>query len=152
MGTVIYSASPFQALLGSLGAILLLFALGLVGIGLALFRSNQGSGTRVIIGICGGFLLIASLIYAAITLTAASGGTQSVSVSLDNKSIVEDNCGDNGQTCSRYVLEATTSTTAYEFDVAPEVYNKAQVGTCYRFTYFPNKGLFAGDKAAYQQI
>lgn len=152
MGTIIYSASPFQAFLGSLGLILLIFAIGLVGIGIAVFRRGQSRSVRVLTGALGGFLVIASIIVAVISLASVSGGTKMVTLKLDNKRIVEDNCGDNGETCARYALESTTSTTAYEFDVSQDVYNKVQVDTCYSFSYFPGKGLFSSDTSSFQQI
>ncbi len=152
MGTVIYSASPLQAFLGSAGTILFLILLGIVAIGAAFFRRNQGRGPRLLLGGAGLVLLIAGCGFAAVTAASVSSGTQTVAVNLDNKRIVEDNCGDNGQTCSRYVLEATTSTTAYDFNVPADAYDKAQVNTCYKFTYYPNKGLFSSETAAYQQI
>jgi hypothetical protein len=152
MGTVIYSASPFQVFLGSLGPALFIFALGLVGIGIAIFRRNQSRGVRILTGFLGGFLLIVSFIVAIITYNSASSGTTMVALKLDDKRIVEESCGDNGETCPRYVLESTTSTTAYDFNVPQDAYDKAQVNTCYDFTYFPNKGLFSSDNASYQVI
>jgi len=152
MGTVIYSASPIQAFLGSLGPTLLIFGIGLVAIGIAIFRGGQSQGRRVLIGALGGFLIIVSFVVAIITFTSVSNATCTVTLNLDNKRVVEDNCGDNGETCARYVLESTTSTSAYEFDVSQDAYDKAQVNTCYNFTYYPNKGLFSSDASSFQQI
>jgi hypothetical protein len=152
MGTVIYSAGPFQAFLGSLGLILFIFAIGLVGIGIAIFRRSQSRSLRVLTGTLGGFLVIVSFVVAAISLLSASSGTKLVTLKLDNKRIVEANCGDNGETCARYALESTTGTTAYEFDVSQDTYNKVQVNTCYNFSYYPNPGLFSSDTSSFQQI
>jgi hypothetical protein len=152
MGTVIYSASPFQAFLGSSGPVFIIFALGLVAIGLAIFRRRQSRGSRILTGVLGGFLVIVSFVVAVITLISASSGTMKVALNLDDKRIVEDNCGDNGETCARYVLESTTSAAAYEFDVPQYVYEKAKVHTCYDFTYYPIKGLFSNDTTSFQQI
>ena len=58
MGTVIYSANPFQAFLGSSGPVLFIFALGLVAIGLAIFRRHQSRGSRILTGVLGGFLVV----------------------------------------------------------------------------------------------
>lgn len=152
MGTVIYSANPLQSFLGSLGTILFLVALGLVGIGIAAFRRSQGRNSRILLGALGGFLLIVSCVVAGITLTSASSGTETVALHLDNKRVVQDTCGDNGETCPRYVLESTTSSTAYDFNVPQDAYLKAQVDSCYRFTYYPNKGLLANSNPSFQQI
>ena len=58
MGTVIYSASPFQAFLGTFEAVLFIFVIGLVGIGIAIFRRKQGRNTRLLTGILGAFLVV----------------------------------------------------------------------------------------------
>ncbi len=152
MGTVIYSASPFQAFLGSSGPVFIILVLGLVAIGLAIFRRHQSTWWRILMGGVGGFLVIVSFVVALIILMSVSGGTRKVTLNLDDKRIVEDNCGDNGETCARYVLESTTSAAAYEFDVPQDAYEKAEVHTCYDFTYYPNKGLFSNDATSFQQI
>jgi len=152
MGTVIYSANPFQAFLGSSGPVLFIFALGLVAIGLAIFRRRQSRGSRILTGVLGGFLVVVSFVVAVITLISVSSGTRKVALNLDDKRIVEDNCGDNGETCARYVLKSTTSATAYEFHVPKDVFEKAKVHTCYNFTYYPNRGLFSNDATSFQQI
>jgi hypothetical protein len=152
MGTVIYSASPVQAFSGASGTILFLFGLGVVGIGAAIFRRGQKRGGRIGLGAAGAFLVLASAVYAVFTFASATGSTKSILLNLESKRIAEDNCGDNGETCRRYVLEATTSTTAYDFNVPQEAYDRAQVNTCYQFTYYPNKGLFSNNTASYQQV
>jgi len=152
MGSVIYSVNPIQAFIGPLGTIALLFAIGLVGIGLTILRRRESKRTRVLTGVLGGFLMIVSCVYAGITLSSITGSTQSVSVNLADKRIVEDNCGDSGETCARYVLETTKNGQAFDFDVPQDAYNKAQVNTCYKFTYYPNKGLFANETQSYQLI
>ncbi len=152
MGSVIYSANPFQAFLGSSRPVFFIFALGLVAIGLAIFRPRQSRGARILTGVLGGLLVVVSFVVAVITLISVSSGTSKIALNLDNKRIVEDNCGDNGETCARYVLESTTSAAAYEFNVPRNVYEKAKVHTCYEFTYYPNKGLFSNDAMSFQQI
>ena len=152
MGAVIYSASPIQAFLGSAGTILLIFAIGLTGIGVAIFRRSQSKGSRILTGILGGFLIIVSFIVAGITLTSISSQPRAVVLKVDNKEIVEDNCGDNGETCTRYVLESTNSTTAFDFNVTRDAYDKVDLNACYKFTYYPNHGLFSSGAASYQSI
>jgi len=142
MDTVIYEASPFQAFLGSLGTTAFLLVIGVVGIGMAILRRNQRRSTRILTGALGGFLLMVSCALAAFTLYSFSSGVQTVTLGLDNKTIAEDNCGDNGETCTRYVLSSTTSANAYDFDVPQDVYEKAQVNGCYQISYYPNTSLF----------
>ncbi len=152
MGTVIYSASPIQTFLGSLGTILLIFVLGLGGIAMAFLQRKQARGTRILMGAVGGFLLIVACAFAAFAFLSASSGVQTVTANLDRKTIAQDNCGDNGETCARYVLETSTGANSYDFNVPQDAYDKAQVNTCYKFSYYPNKGLFANNTGSYQQI
>ncbi len=152
MGSVIYSANPIQAFIGPLGTIALLLAIGLVGIGLTILRRKESKRTRLITGVLGGFLIIVSCVFAGITISSITGSTQTVSANLEDKRIAEDNCGDNGETCARYVLETTKNGQAYDFVVPQDAFNKAQLNTCYKFTYYPSKGLFANDTQSYQLI
>jgi hypothetical protein len=152
MGTVIYSASPIQAFLGSLGTILLIFVLGIGGLAMAFLQRKQARGTRILMGAVGGFLLIVACAFATFTFLSASNGVQTVTANLDRKTIAQDNCGDNGETCARYVLETSIGTNAYDFNVPQNAYVKAQVNTCYKFSYYPNKGLFTNDTSSYWQI
>ena len=142
MGTVIYEASPFQAFLGSIGTTLFLVVLGAVAIGMSVFRSKIKKLTRVVTGLAGAFLLAASCVLAALTFLSFSGGARTVLLMLDDKTVAVDTCGDNGGTCNRYVLSATTNANSYDFDVPYDVYNKVRLNTCYQFTYYPNTGLF----------
>ena len=152
MGTVIYSASPVQTFFGTAGTILFLLALGILGVAYAVFQRNQRRWSRLFTGAAGAVLLIAGAVYGAVTLASVSSASQSVVLKLDQKQIAVDNCGDNGETCKRYVLEATTSTTAYDFDVPQAAYDNAQVDSCYQFTYYVNRGIFANNTASYQRI
>ena len=152
MGSVIYSAGPLQAFLTSIGTALLLSGLGVIGLVIALARRNQSAGTRLAIGIAGLFLVVAGSVMTVLTIASKSSGAQTISAVLARKQIAQDTCGDSGETCSRYVLEVTTTTTAYDFNVPKDAYDQAAAGTCYRFTYYPNKGLFTSNTASYQQI
>jgi len=155
MGNVIYSASPFQAFSGALWAILLLLGLGLFSLAAALLRRNQSSANRIITGVLGIFLLVIGCVVAAFTFISFSSGSQTVLLKFDNKAIANQTCGENGiSTCTFYVLSATTSTHAYDFDVSQDAYKKARLNVCYQITYYPNKGLFntSSDSDSYQSI
>ena len=154
MDTVIYSASPLQAMLGSLGTVLFIFGIGIVGIGVAIFRRNQSRGSRIATAAAGVFLLIAGMVYAGITLGSLLRGAQTVTVLLNNKIIAEDNCGDNGDTCTRYVLETSTHTAGYDFNVPPAAYEQAQMNTCYRVSFYTGKSPFnvVAETNSYHQV
>ena len=154
MGTVIYEASPFQAFLGSIGTALFLIVLGVVAIGLAVFRSKDNRFRRISTGLAGAFLLLVSCVLAATTIYSLSSSTQTIALVLNDKTIAADTCGDNGETCNHYVLSATTNTNAYDFDVPYDVYNTVQLNTCYQFTYYPNTGFLGlrPNTSSYHQI
>lgn len=154
MGTVIYEANPFQAFVGSLGTIVLLLVIGVVGIGIAFLRRNQRRSSRILTGGLGVFLLIVSCVLAAFTLYSFSSGARTIALRLDNKAIANDNCGDNGETCTRYVLSSTTGTNAYDFDVLQNVYQKAKLEVCYQISYYPNTGFYGLwlNAGSYQRI
>ncbi|SRR5258708_6572726 len=151
MGDVIYSANPFQAHLGAIAAILVFFVIGAAGIGMAFLRRNQRGPTRILTGALGFLLLVGGCIVAVVTFLSVSGGVRTISTRFDNKSVAYDNCGDNGETCARYVLTATSSESEMDFDVPEGAYNRAKVNTCYQVSYYPNGGLFGGS-GSYQQI
>ena len=140
MGTIIYAASSIRAVLGLIVALL---GLGIIGIGFAVLHRNQARSSRILTGRFGTFLLIAGFIFVAYALISYSGGTMSVTVRLSNKTIATHDCEDGGEPCPRYVLEAATASTAYDFDVPKEAYDRVRVDACYQITYYPNKGLFS---------
>jgi len=154
MGPVIYQASPFQAFLGSLGTILFLFVLGVFGIGTAIVRSKDRKRTRIFTGVLGVFLIIVGCVFAALTLYSFSSGARTITLALNDKTIAEDNCGDNGGTCTRYVLSADTSSNAFDFDVPLDAYQRAQLNVCYQITYYPNNGFYGSwlNTSSYQRI
>jgi hypothetical protein len=114
-------------------------------------RESQQPFSRGSNGAAGGFLVIVSFADAAVTLSSAANPTQTVALKLDSKQVVADNCGDNSSTCTRYVLEATTSRLAYAFNLPQDAYDKAQVNSRYQFTHYANNGLL-GTNSSYQQI
>ena len=151
MGTVIYEAGPFQAFLGSFEGILVFVLLGLFGIGAAVLRRNQRPPARLVIGGLGALLLIIGCVFALFTLGSMLGGTRTITLQLNDKTIAQQSCGDEGETCPHYILSATTSANAYDFDVPEQAYDKARVKVCYQITYYQNKGLFS-TPSSYQQI
>jgi len=155
MGTVIYFASPFQAFLPTFGTIAFVLLIAIAGLLSALLNRRQSRGARLGLGIAGGFLLIAGCAFAAFTLVSLQSGQKTVSAMLNEKTTAQDNCGDDGGTCTRYVLETSAGPDAYDFNVASEAYDKAVVHTCYTFTYYPKRGLFSepsSSTGSYHQV
>ena len=153
MGTVIYSASPFQAILGGIGTGLLLVAIGAVGLLVALLRRNQGRGSRIVLGVAGVVLLCAGTSAIAISVVSVSAGARTVAVLLDDKQIVEQSCGDDGSsTCTSYMLETSNRSGAFDFQVPLSAYDLAQPETCYLVSYLPRRSLFGSGTPGYQRI
>jgi hypothetical protein len=152
VGNLIYSASPIQAFLPQLVTAVVLIGAGVGGILGAGILRKQRAGSRVLMGVAGAFLLLDGAVMASLTFRAVSGRAQSISLSVDNKRVVEQSCGDNGETCPHYVLEATTSEAAYDFDVPQKAYDAIEVDQCYSFTFYPSGGLFASDESSYHSI
>ncbi len=151
MSTIIYAANSVQALLGLTIAFL---GLGIIGIGFAVLHRKQANRSRVLTNQLGTFLMFAGAVIVACALLSY-GGTTSLTIRLSNKTIATYDCGNLGETCSRYVLLATTTSTAYDFEVSKDAYDKVSVDGCYQITYYPNKGWFGALSDAgssYQQI
>lgn len=145
MGTVIYSTSALGTFMGTFLTAGFLLVLGVVGLGWALFNRKQGRGARIGMALAGLVLCAAGALTAGFTVVNMFTATRTATVLLNNKRVAEDNCGDNGQTCARYVLETTAGTHSYDFTVPEGAFSRTQKGGCYQVTYYPNKSLFATD-------
>lgn len=153
MGTVIYSASPLQALFGGIGTGLLVLALGVVGILVAIFRRNQGRGTRIALGVLGVLMLCAGTSVIALSGVSLLAGGKTVAVRLDNKQIAEQSCGqDTTTTCPSYVLATSNSSGSFDFEVPLSAYDAAQPETCYFVSFVPRTSLFGSATTGYQRI
>jgi hypothetical protein len=154
MGTVIYSASPLQAFQGLVITVLVIVVLGVLGLAAATFQSKRGKGARIAMGIAGSLLLIAGFATAAFTFITISSGAETVSARLNDKTIAQENCGDNGETCARYILETNVGDVAYDFVVNSQTYDLAQANTCYQVTFYKSKSPLnvAADANNYQRI
>lgn len=142
MGTVIFSAGPLQTFLTSLGTILFFFVLGGISLGRALTGGQQGRGARLGLGLAGTVLLAAGVAMAFATIQTITSGDRTVAALLDDKVKARDSCGD-GDTCLRFVLEMRAGGTSYDFSVPESAFERAEIGSCYQVTYYPNKGLFS---------
>jgi len=126
MSTVIYSASPLQAMLSSLGTTLLLIGLGIVGIVSAFFRTSQSRGSRIALGFVSVFLILVGFGMGVISYRTLSAGAETVAARLNDKHIRHESCGDDGNTCTRYVLETFAGDVNYDLVVDSKAYDLAQ--------------------------
>lgn len=154
MGTVIYSASPLQAMLSSLGTTLLLIGLGIVGIVSAFFRTSQSRGSRIALGFVSVFLILVGFGMGVISYRTLSAGAETVAARLNDKHIRHESCGDDGNTCTRYVLETFAGDVNYDLVVDSKAYDLAQVDTCYPITFYSSKSPLnvVAETATYHRI
>ena len=152
MRETVYSVNAFQAFFKSNLTALMVLGVGAVGVFAALVQKEQGRAARLAMAGAGIFLLLVGAVMAALSLLSARSATQTVPVTVDKKRVVEETCGDFGQTCNRYVLESVTASVAYDFSVPAEAFEATQEGGCYEITYFPPTGMFADPSARYQRI
>jgi hypothetical protein len=155
MGTVIYSASPLQAMLSTLGTVAFLIGLGVVGVAVAIFRKGQSKGTRIGLSIVGVFLVLAGLVTGVISFISISTGAQTVAARVNDKTIAQESCGqDSNDTCTRYILETNSGDVSYDFVVNSNTYDQAQVNTCYQVTFYKSKSPFnvVADTDSYHRV
>lgn len=147
MDPVIYSASPIQAFLGTIGGVAFMFFLGVAGGGWALFRRNEATAARIAAGCASLVVLAAAAGLAFFSVSSALGGDQTVTVLLDRKRVVNSNC--ESGTCTSYVLETHAGQIYYDFTVARSAFDKAEEGACYAVTYYPPNSI-QDETPAYQ--
>jgi hypothetical protein len=141
MENLIYSVSPLRAFSGGIFLIAFLLLLGGVGALWAVFKRKEKPLPRIAMG-CSSLVLLAASVGLMINfLITFQTGDKTVIVHINDKDIVESNCGDNGSTCTSYVLETNAGTKLYDFSVAREAYEKVEVESCYQFTYYPGRSL-----------
>ena len=149
MDTVIYSASPFQAFFINIITIGFFFLLGGGGFILALLRSKsrkkktQENIERIGLGCASVILLIAGVLTAFVSFNTFATGDITVTAIVDDKRIVESNCGNRKRirTCTSYVLETHASQKYIDFTVPKDVWEKIETDTCYQFNYYPPQSL-----------
>ena len=148
MGEVIYSTTSWQTFFWPFVVILVLGILGVVGVLNGIFRRKEKTFLRIARGCAGVFLWIIGLVFAFVVFRSITSGAQTITVHLDDKQIATDNCND-GDTCTRYVLETKSGTKSFDIDVNKSAYDKARVDLCYKVTYFSGKGFFAQPETEY---
>jgi len=106
-------------------------------------RKGHDTLERVGLGCASIILLLAGVLTAFVSFNTYLTGDTTVTVILDNKRIVESNCGNSKRirTCTSYVLETHAGQKYYDFTVPNSVWEEMETGTCYQFTYYPPQSL-----------
>ena len=142
MNTVVYSASPLWIFMSTFLGLGIVMVLGVFGLLYAIFRRREKMFQRIIMAVLGLFLCAVGVLGLGFTGLSILNGANTATVLLNNKRIAEDNCGDNGDTCTRLVLETGAGTHSYDFTVEQRAFDATEKGGCYRVTYYLNQGLF----------
>jgi hypothetical protein len=130
-----------KGFLASFIVVLVLFLLGLMGVLNGIFRRKEKTFVRVARGCAGLFLWIIGLVFVFVLFRSITSGSEVITVHVNDKQIAHDNCGDN-ETCDRHILETQAGSKSYDLEVSEEAYDKAQIDSCYKVTYFSGKGFF----------
>ncbi len=140
MGSVIYSVSPIQAFQSQIITTIVLFLIGIFSLVLSFIRGRGSFLARIALILAGGFLVLASGVLAFLTVREMNGEANTVAVLVEDKQVVQSNCGD-GDTCTSYLVETSAAQKYYDFTVARGAFDQIQVRACYLVTYYPQRGL-----------
>jgi hypothetical protein len=152
MNNVIYTATPLWAFSGGIIAVILMLILGLVGLGMAVFRRRQKVVGRVATGVAGAVVLLASCALAVSLFFSIQNGDETVVAHLDKKRVVESNCSNSDGTCTSYEMEMTANSKYYTFGVTQAVLDKVQEDQCYQVTYYTSRPLLNLQKNQYADL
>lgn len=140
---VIFSASPvgvFQQSFLIAGGLL---AAGVIGVIVALFRLMRKRRSWLGLAISGIFLGVIGIVMLGVTFKNMSTSTETVTAKLDNKTIAQQSCSEDGLSCSNaYVLSMTVAPKSYDFTVSKATYDMTEKGECFQVSFYPGVGLF----------
>lgn len=86
------------------------------------------------------FLFFVGIGYAFVSFQLVMGGSETLTVRLNDKQIVTEKCG-SSQTCPHYVLEMQSDTRFYKLEIPENGYKKTKIHACYAVTYYSWNGL-----------
>lgn len=141
MENTIYTATPLLAFSGGIFLVVFMLGLGVIGLGIAIFRCKDKILGRVVTGAAGLVLLLVGCVMAILLFFSIQNGDEMVVAHLDKKRVVESNCSNSGMTCTSYQMEMTANSKYYTFGVNEDVLDKVQEGQCYQVTYYASKPL-----------
>jgi len=141
MENIIYSATPLRAFSGGVFLVVFVLGLGGIGLGMAIFRRKDKVLGRMATGVAGVILLVVGCVMAISMFFSIQNGDETVTAHLDKKRVVESNCSNSGTTCTSYQMEMTGNSKYYTFGVSQDVLDRVQEGQCYQVTYYTSRPL-----------
>jgi hypothetical protein len=146
---VIFSASPLGVFQQSFLLAAGLFVVGVIGVVVALFRRMRRNRGWLGLAISCIFLIFVGIVMLGVTVRNMSTSTETVTAILDNKTIAQESCSEDGSSCSNaYILSMTLTPRSYDFTVSQAAYGIAKQGECYQVSYYPGVGLFQANTGA----
>ncbi len=141
MDSLLYSVTPLWAFSGSIAGIVVMFILGLGIPVFAIFNRKDSIWKKFGNIVLRLFLLLASLLLLYGSYRQYQGGDKTTLVQVMEKNAVRDWCGKFF--CTDYIVDTSDGQRNYVFDLKKDVWNQVEVNSCYSFTYYPIKPIFA---------
>lgn len=142
MGDLIYSVSALRAFSGSIIGVVILFLLGLGTPTLVLFDRKESIFKKVAIVFLGLIILSTGVLIMLGSYRQYQGGDTTILVQVLEKRESTGWC--NRRLCTDYTAETSDGQKRYIFNLKEKVWDKMEVHSCYRFTYYPFQPLFSG--------
>lgn len=141
MDTLIYSASPWKAVSGSLFLVAFCFVLGLLSLLPAVFSRKGKIIKRIVTAGLGALLLLVGIAMSFSTYHTYQNGNKTVYVRAVEKREIVTRC--NETYCTEYSVETTDGEKFYVFGLSKGTWEDIKVDVCYAFTYYPLRPLLA---------
>ncbi len=141
MDNLLFSVTPLQAFSGTIAGVVLLLVLGLGLPVFSIFNRKDSIWKKIGNILLGLFLLLIGLLLMYTSYRQYQGGDKTSLVQVLEKKEVTRWC--RIRNCTEYVIDTSDGQKNYAFDLKKDIWSAIEVNSCYRFTYYPIKPLFA---------
>ncbi len=141
MDNLLYSVTPLQAFSGTIAGIVLLLVLGLGFPVFSIFNRKDSIWKKLGNILLGLFLVLIGILLMYGSYRQYQGGDKTTLVKVLEKNEVTTWC--RNRFCTDYVLDTSDGQENYVFDLKKDIWKEIEVNSCYRFTYYPIKPIFA---------
>jgi hypothetical protein len=141
MDNLLYSVTPLQAFLGTIAGIVLLLVLGLGLPVVSIFNRKHSIWKKFGNILLGLFLVLIGLLLMYTSYRQYQGGDKTSLVQVFEKKEVTRWC--RFRNCTDYVIDTSDGHKNYAFYLKKDIWSAIEVNSCYRFTYYPIKPIFA---------
>lgn len=141
MDNMLYSVTPLWAFSGQIAGVVVMLILGFAIPIFAIFNRKDSIWKKLGNILLGLLILLSGFLLMYGAYRQYQGGDKTTLVQVMEKNEVRDWCGK--RFCVDYVLDTSDGQRNYVFDLKKDVWNQVEVNSCYRFTYYPVKPIFA---------